>query len=168
MKLQILALVVCVAFVVGNEVDSGAPESTTDLVQPDQAEVDNAEPAVEDPQPLEEAPEDAPDAEQEELPDQPDQEPDQEPHQPEEEDDSEDSEESDESDEADDDKEVIELLEKLHDRQEELDYLNRYLLGRLGPIHASLLDARPTLVRLPFRIAPWNRRRPRRYLPRLG
>uniref|UniRef100_A0A2M4C448 Putative secreted protein n=1 Tax=Anopheles marajoara TaxID=58244 RepID=A0A2M4C448_9DIPT len=76
MKLQILALVVCVAFVVGSEVDSGAPESITDLVQPDQAEVDNAEPAVEDPQPLEEAPEDAPDAEEEELPDQPDQEPD--------------------------------------------------------------------------------------------
>uniref|UniRef100_B6DE08 Hypothetical secreted protein n=1 Tax=Anopheles darlingi TaxID=43151 RepID=B6DE08_ANODA len=141
MKLQILALVVCVAFVVGSEVDSGAPELPTDLLQPDQAE-------------------DAPDAEQQEIADQPDL------HLAEE-DDSADSEESDESDESEDDKEVIELLEKLDDRQEELDYLNRYLLGRLAPIHASVIDRgiRPEVIRLPYRIAPWNRRRPRRFFP---
>ncbi|XP_050083220.1 uncharacterized protein LOC126569871 [Anopheles aquasalis] len=157
MKLQIVALVVCVAFVVGSEVDPAAPELPTDLLQPDQAEVDIAQPDL---KPLEEAPQDAPDAEQEgPAPDQPDQEADQE------EDDSVDSAESDESE---DDKEVIELLEKLQDRQEELDNLNRYLLGRLAPIHASVLDNRIRPIRLPYRIAPWNRRRPRRYLPRLG
>uniref|UniRef100_A0A2M3YYL7 Secreted peptide n=1 Tax=Anopheles braziliensis TaxID=58242 RepID=A0A2M3YYL7_9DIPT len=156
MKLQILALVVCVAFVVGSEVDSGAPESSSDILQPDQPEVDNDEPAIEDTNPLEEAPEDTPDAEQEQpTPDQPDQEADQEPQQPEQEDDSEDSEESNESTEGEDDKEIIELLEKLHDRQEELDYLNRYLLGRLAPIHASVIDKR-----LPFtRWSPWAGRR---------
>uniref|UniRef100_A0A2M4AXL5 Putative secreted protein n=1 Tax=Anopheles triannulatus TaxID=58253 RepID=A0A2M4AXL5_9DIPT len=157
MKLQILALVVCVAFVVGSEVDSGAPELPTDL-QPDQAEVDIAEPVFEDPKPLEEVPEDSLDAGQEKVDQQPDQE-------AEEEDDSADSEESDESE---DDKEVIELLEKLEERQEELDYLNRYLLGRLAPIHASVVDRRirPAIIRRPWIGRPWIGR-PRVLPPRL-
>uniref|UniRef100_A0A2M3YW63 Putative secreted protein n=1 Tax=Anopheles nuneztovari TaxID=30067 RepID=A0A2M3YW63_9DIPT len=143
MKLQILALVVCVAFVVGNEVDSGAPELPTDLLQPDQAEVDIVEPAFEDPRLLEEAPQGVPD----------------------------DSVDSEESDESEDDKEVIELLEKLQDRQDELDYLNRYLLGRLAPIHDSVIDnrIRPAILRRPWIPRPWVRR-PRipRVLPRLA
>ncbi|XP_049538455.1 uncharacterized protein LOC125952787 [Anopheles darlingi] len=165
MKLQILALVVCVAFVVGSEVDSGAPELPTDLLQPDQAEADNAVLVFEDPTPLDAVPRDAPDAEQQEIPDQPDQEAEEDLRQLEEEDDSVDSEESDESE---DDKEVIELLEKLEDRQEELDYLNRYLLGRLAPIHASVIDRRirPAIIRRPWIRRPWIRR-PRILPPRL-
>ncbi|XP_050083218.1 uncharacterized protein LOC126569870 [Anopheles aquasalis] len=157
MKLQIVALVVCVAFVVGNEVDPAAPELPTDLLQPDRAEVDIAQP---DPKPLEEAPQDAPDAEKEgPAPDQPDQETVQ---------DEDDSVDSAESDESEDDKEVIELLEKLQDRQEELDYLNRYLLGRLAPIHASVIDRRirPAIIRRPWIPRPWIRLP--RVLPRLA
>ncbi|XP_052866018.1 glucosidase 2 subunit beta-like [Anopheles cruzii] len=126
MKVQLLVLIACVGFALASE--AAAPELPSDLEQPDQdLAFQQARPAGPVPlAPLE-------DAEQPQEQEEPAQEEAQEEDvQPEEDSDEEASEDSDESDDS--EQKVLDLLEKMNEQQQELDFLNRYLVGRLAPI----------------------------------
>uniref|UniRef100_A0A182K7E5 Uncharacterized protein n=1 Tax=Anopheles christyi TaxID=43041 RepID=A0A182K7E5_9DIPT len=176
MKIFAFALVLCVGLAVGAEVDS-APEVLSDLeVQPDvlvpeklevpvlpDAPLDNVEeplPPNED-EPAEEAPEPVPEdgAHDEEQADEAGE---QEEDANDEKADESESEESAESDEL---EEVRLVAEELEEREQELNYLKRYLVGRLQAV--AILDrrVRPAVIRRPWIRRPWNPRP--RVLPRL-
>lgn len=162
MKLYAFALVLCVGLAVGAEVDS-VPEVPSDLQQQldelqlaekPEAPLDDAE------QPLppsgDELSEDAPEPVPEDgSPDEDHPEEEEEAEADEEEADESESEESDESDEL---EEARLVAEELEERQQELDYLKRYLVGRLQAV--AILDrrVRPAVIRRPWIRRPWIRR----------
>nr|XP_040228313.2 rho GTPase-activating protein gacV-like [Anopheles coluzzii] len=164
MKLYAFALVLCVGLAVGAEVDS-VPEVPSDLqLQLDELQLaDKPEAPLDDAeQPLppsgDELPEDAPEPVPEDgSPDEdhPAEEQEQEAEADEEEADESESEESEESDEL---EEARLVAEELEERQQELDYLKRYLVGRLQAV--AILDrrVRPAVIRRPWIRRPWIRR----------